>query len=97
MTRLACPHCAKPIAANPIGRWYRPFQCPHCRGALQFDAFTNALGIGGSALFFVMVYALVMGTGEKAHLLALASGLLWVLSLAASYAFRRVVKGDAAR
>jgi hypothetical protein len=93
MGRLTCPHCGKPVAANPIGRWYAKFNCPHCRGALQFDSLTNVLGIGGSALFFVMVYSLVMGTGDKARLLAAVAGALWATSLVGTYVLRRIVKG----
>ena len=61
MSRLACPHCSKPIAANPIGRWHVKFACPHCRGQLQFDRATNAIGVGGSLFFFMMTFAIVMG------------------------------------
>ena len=54
MARLLCPHCNQPVKASPVGRWYSRFTCPHCHGPLQFDPITNAIGLGGSALFFVM-------------------------------------------
>ncbi|MGZ5081046.1 MAG: hypothetical protein ACXWHZ_16830, partial [Usitatibacter sp.] len=81
MTKMLCPHCSRPVKANPLGRWYAKFICPHCRGALKFDAATNAIGVAGSLLFFVMAFALVMGSGESARLLAAASGALWIVSL----------------
>lgn len=92
MARLRCPHCDHPVAANPIGRWYSRFQCPHCRETLQFDARTNAIGVAGSAFFFIMAWALV---GGEAHAgpIAWAAGGLWLASLALSHALRRVVKG----
>ena len=93
MTRLLCPHCSRPVKANPLGRWYARFICPHCRGALQFDQKTNAIGVAGSVLFFVMAFALVMGRGESAKLLAAVAGAFWVVSLGLSYALRRIVKG----
>jgi uncharacterized protein YbaR (Trm112 family) len=92
MARLSCPHCGEPIAANPIGRWYARFACPHCRGKLQFDARTNMIGIAGTLPFFVMMYALVLGHGESARLVALAAGAAWALSLAASYLLRGVTR-----
>ena len=39
--RLACPHCGQAVSANPTGRWLQRFQCPHCKGVLQFDASAN--------------------------------------------------------
>jgi hypothetical protein len=92
MTRLLCPYCSKPVKANPLGRWYAKFICPHCRGALQFDRATNLLGIAGSLCFFVTAFALVMGRGDPARLLAAAAGALWIVSLGLSYALRRVVR-----
>lgn len=93
MPRLTCPHCQKPVAANPIGRWYARFLCPHCRGKLQFDPITNAIGLGGSAFFFVMMYAAITGQTPMATRLAIGAGVLWVGSVGLSYAIRRVVKG----
>jgi hypothetical protein len=92
MARLACPHCSKPVKANPIGRWYSRFSCPHCQGALQFDAITNAIGLGGSTLFFVMMWALVMGASPTANQLAIAAGVVCVLAIVVSYLLRRIVK-----
>jgi phage FluMu protein Com len=93
MASLRCPHCNQPVAANPLGRWYARFQCPHCRGKLQFDARTNGIGVVGSFFFFAMMYALVMGRTELANALAAGAGALWALSLGLSYALRRIVKG----
>jgi DNA-directed RNA polymerase subunit RPC12/RpoP len=92
MAKLRCPHCDHPVAANPLGRWYSRFQCPHCRGKLRFDARTNAVGMAGSAFFVVMVWALVMGRSPLAATLAWAAGATWLASLGLSYALRRVVK-----
>ena len=93
MTRLACPHCSQPVAANPIGRWFSRFQCPHCGRVLQFDARTNIIGAVGSACFFIMAWALLMGNGEEAHRVAWIAGGIWVATGAASYALRGIVKG----
>ena len=92
MSRLTCPYCAKPVQANPIGRWYAGFLCPHCRGKLQFDRVTNAVGMGGSAFFFGMMFAIVMGQTPLAHAIAAACGGLWLASLGLSYSLRRIVK-----
>ncbi|HUP30348.1 MAG TPA: hypothetical protein VM122_09265 [Usitatibacter sp.] len=92
MSRLACPYCMKPVRANPIGRWYAGFLCPHCDGKLQFDRATNAIGMGGSAFFFGMMFAIVMGRTALAHAIAAACGGLWLASLGLSYSLRRVVK-----
>ena len=93
MTTLACPHCMKPVAANPIGRWFAPFQCPDCGKPLRFDARTNILGVVGSACFFIMAWAVLMGGTEVAHAVAWGAGALWVAAMAGSYAARRIVKG----
>jgi hypothetical protein len=91
--KLLCPHCGKPVKANPIGRWYARFLCPHCRGALQFDARTNAIGIAGSLFFFVMVFMVVMGESEASRIIAAVAGALWIASLGLSFGLRQVVKG----
>jgi transposase-like protein len=90
---LTCPHCGKPVAANPVGRWFSRFQCPHCHEVLQFDTRTNVLGAVGSALFFIMAWALLMGGGDDARNAAIVAGVLWALAMGASYAFRGIVKG----
>ena len=89
---LTCPNCGKPVAANPIGRWFSRFQCPHCRETLQFDARTNVLGAVGSALFFIMAWALLMGGGDDARNAAIVAGALWIVAMGASYGARRIVK-----
>jgi len=91
---LACPHCQHPVAANPLGRWFSRFQCPHCGKALQFDARTNVLGAVGSALFFIMAWALLMGGSDDAQHAAIVAGALWLAAMAASYALRRIEKGQ---
>ncbi|HUP97562.1 MAG TPA: hypothetical protein VM073_06470 [Usitatibacter sp.] len=92
MARLTCPHCARPVAAHPTGRWYRTFLCPHCRQKLRFTPLTNTLGLASSALFFAMVWALVMGRGETARWVVLGSGLAWLLLLGASHVLRGIEK-----
>src|SRR5258707_14128805 len=82
MTTLACPHCMKPVAANPIGRWFAPFQCPDCGKPLRFDARTNILGVVGSACFFITAWAALMGGTEDGHAVAVAAGALWVAARA---------------
>jgi hypothetical protein len=89
---LLCPHCRGPVKANPLGRWLARFQCPHCKRPLQWSPLTNALGIGGSVLFFVAVYALVMGRAPWTQTLAIAAGALWVAAVALSYALRQIAK-----
>ena len=89
---LTCPHCSQPVAANPIGRWFSRFQCPHCGKALQFDTRTNVIGAVGSALFFIMAWALLTGGSEEAHRTAWFAGALWIAAMAASYAARRIEK-----
>jgi hypothetical protein len=81
------------VKANPLGRWYARFICPHCRGALRFDAATNAIGLGGSLFFFLMVFLAVTGEGDLARIGAAASAAAWLASLGLSYSIRRVVKG----
>jgi hypothetical protein len=80
------------VKANPLGRWYARFQCPHCRRLLQWSTLTNTLGIGGSLLFFVAAYAAVMGREPWTTFMAVGAALLWLLALALSYALRRIVK-----
>ena len=89
---LTCPHCSRPVAANPLGRWFSRFQCPHCGKALQFDTRTNLIGAVASALFFIMAWALLMGGSDDAHHAALVAGALWIAAMALSYATRRIVK-----
>ena len=93
MAKLLCPHCNRPVKANPIGRWYAKFLCPHCRKALQFSQATNVIGLVGSLLFFVMVFAIVMGRTDTAKAVAAVSGGLWIASIGLSFALRRIVKG----
>jgi hypothetical protein len=90
--KLLCPHCNGAVQANPLGRWFARFQCPHCKRPLQWSALTNALGIGGSMLFFVAAYAAVMGVAPWTRVLAMGAGVLWAVALGLSYALRRVVK-----
>ena len=93
MTRLACPHCAQPVSANPVGRWYAKFQCPHCRKTLRFTSATNTLGLASSIAFFTMVWALVMGLAKAAGWVAGAAAVLWLAFMALSYALRGIEKG----
>ena len=93
MTRLTCPHCGQPLAANPLGHWFAHFQCPHCHKMLQFDARTNITGVAGSAFFFIMAWALIGERSEFANATAALAGTLWVLAIGVSYGLRRVVKG----
>jgi 4-hydroxybenzoate polyprenyltransferase len=81
------------VKANPIGRWFARFQCPHCKKFLQWSALTNTLGIGGSLLFFIAAYAAVMGQQPWTRLFAAVAALFWVVALALSYALRRITKG----
>jgi hypothetical protein len=53
---------------------------------------TNALGIGGSLLFFVAAYAAVMGRVPWTRYMAIAAAILWLASIALSYALRRIRK-----
>jgi hypothetical protein len=80
------------VKANPIGRWFAHFQCPHCKRFLQWSPMTNALGIGGSLLFFVAAYAAVMGRVPWTRYMAIVAAILWLASIALSYALRRIRK-----
>ncbi len=93
MANLRCPHCNEPVAANPLGRWFAHFQCPHCRKMLRFDARTNAVGVTGSALFFIMAWALLGERSEYANAVAWGAGAFWLASMGLTYALRRLVKG----
>ena len=93
MPRLACPHCGKPVVANPTGRWYAGFLCPHCRGKLRFTGLTNTLGIASSALFFATIWVLVMGRAPLAYWIAAGTGAATLVLIAASYALRGIEKG----
>ena len=92
MARLACPHCGGPVAANPIGRWFQRFQCPHCRKSLQFDGVTNNLGMASWFCFATMMLAIVLGRADWTPWLAAACGALWIVLALASYQLRKVVK-----
>jgi phage FluMu protein Com len=91
--RLACPHCGKAVGANPTGRWLQRFQCPHCKGVLQFDARTNHLGVAASAFFVVMMGAIVMGRADWTPWFAGAAGALWLAAMGLSHALRGIAKG----
>jgi hypothetical protein len=80
------------VKANPIGRWFARFQCPHCKRLLQWSSLTNMLGIGGSLLFFVAAYAAVMGREPWTTFLAVGAAVLWLFAIAMSYALRRIIK-----
>jgi hypothetical protein len=88
---LLCPHCHGPLKANPLGRWLSRFQCPHCRKTLRWSPLTNALGVGGSMLFFVAVNALVIGGEPWTRTLAGGAGILWIMAMGLSYGLRKVV------
>ena len=90
--RLACPHCQRAVDANPMGRWFQGFQCPHCKGRLQFDARTNNLGILGGAFFAAMMLSAVMGRASWTPWFAAGCGVLWVAAMYLSYRFRGIVK-----
>ena len=92
MPRLSCPHCGQPVQANPIGRWYAGFLCPHCRGKLRFTGLTNSLGIASSAFFFATIWALAMGRAPVGYWVAAGTGAACILLTAASYALRRIEK-----
>lgn len=93
MADLRCPHCSQSVAANPLGRWFSRFQCPHCGKALQFDTRTNVAGVAGSALFFIAAWAVMGERSEQSSAVAWIAGALWLLAIGVSYFLRRVVKG----
>jgi transposase-like protein len=78
------------VSANPLGRWYQRFQCPHCRKALQFDRKTNLLGAFGAGCFVAAGAGLIMGGVPFAIAVAVAA---WVVLMGLSYALRGIEKG----
>ena len=93
MPSLICPHCKGRVSANPLGRWFAKFQCPHCSKPLRFDGKTNALGVVGSACFMAAGVTFIMAHGPLAT--PVLSGLLagWIVLTGLSYALRGIEKG----
>ena len=93
MSSLNCPHCEGRVAANPVGRWYAKFRCPHCNKPLQFDRRTNLLGAIASGFFVAAGIALIMGKPPLGTFLAAAGAGIWVVLVALSYFLRGIDKG----
>ena len=93
MARLICPHCNGAVIANPIGRWYSKFQCPHCSKALRFDAKTNVLGVAGSLCFMAGGVTLIMARGPTAPTVIAVLAAAWIVLTGLSFALRGVEKG----
>ena len=93
MPSLKCPHCGRAVIANPLGRWYAKFTCPHCRRPLQFDAKTNLLGALGSACFVAAGVAFIMGRPPNGAYVVAGAAAAWIVLTALSYALRGVEKG----
>jgi len=94
---MLCPACNKRIAANPIGRWYRKFKCPHCGAPLRFNGHTNLLGVVGSIAFmFGAMYLAMRGTSALATPIFQGAAATWIALTAASYLLRGVER-DAGR
>ena len=92
MSRLKCPYCGGAVIANPIGRWYSKFQCPHCKQALRFDAKTNVLGIVGSGCFMAAGVTFIMARGPTAPTVIAVLLAAWIVLTGLSYALRGVDK-----
>jgi hypothetical protein len=89
--QMLCPACQRRIAANPIGRWYQKFKCPHCGTPLRFTALTNVLGMAGSAAFmFAGIYFAMRGSSALAAPLFAAAVVAWLVLTTSSYLLRGV-------
>jgi hypothetical protein len=93
MSALKCPHCAAPVSANPIGRWFARFQCPHCAKVLRFDAKTNALGVAGSLCFLAGTVPFLMGDFPSRMTVVAVAAAGWIVLVGLSYALRGLEKG----
>jgi len=88
---MHCPACGKRIAANPVGRWYRKFKCPHCGERLRFTAHTNLMGVAGSIAFmFGAMYLAMRGTSAASTPVFQGAAAAWILLTTASYLLRGV-------
>jgi DNA-directed RNA polymerase subunit RPC12/RpoP len=92
---MLCPACNKRIIANPIGRWYRKFQCPHCGARLRFTGHTNLMGVVGSIAFmFGAMYLAMQGTPALAAPVFQGAAATWILLTTASYLLRGVERDN---
>lgn len=86
------------IAANPIGRWYQKFKCPHCGVALTFNRHTNLLGVVGSIAFmFGAMFLAMRGMAALASPVFLGAVAGWIGLTGASYALRGVERDSATK
>ena len=90
MSRLTCPHCGGAVTANPLGRWFSTFQCPHCAKALRFDGRTNALGVVGSLCFMAAGASFGMAPGPETTTVIAVLLAAWIVLLGLSYTLRGV-------
>ena len=93
MPSLNCPHCNGRVSANPLGRWYSKFSCPHCGKALRFDAKTNLLGAIASACFVATGIALIMVMPPHGTTVVAVGAAAWIVLMGLSYALRGIEKG----
>jgi len=92
MPALKCPHCNGVVAANPVGRWFNAFLCPHCKKPLAFDTKTNLLGVAGSLFFVAGVWTfMVEDLPNRTTILAVAAA-GWIVLTGLSYALRGIEK-----
>ena len=95
---MLCPACNGRIVANPIGRWYRKFKCPHCGARLRFTTHTNLLGVVGSIAFmFAAMYLAMRGTSALATPVFQGAAATWILLTTASYLLRGVERDPAGK
>jgi len=92
MPSLNCPHCNGRVSANPIGRWYSKFTCPHCRKPLRFKDSTNLLGALGSAAFVVAGVCYIMARPPYDGYLLAGAASAWIVLTGLSYALRGIDK-----
>lgn len=93
MSRLTCPSCGGAVTANPLGRWFSTFQCPHCAKALRFDGRTNALGVVGSLCFVAACSGFSVASGPQATAVIAVLLAAWIVLLGLSYTLRGVKAG----
>jgi len=95
---MLCPACNGRIVANPIGRWYRKFKCPHCGARLRFTTHTNLLGVVGPIAFmFAAMYLAMRGTSALATPVFQGAAATWILLTTASYLLRGVERDPAGK
>lgn len=95
---MLCPACNRPVQANPLGRWFARFRCPHCGAALKFDDRTNTLGAIAALSFLAAgVYVSLRGQEAMREWPFIAAAVAWLAFMGASYALRAIARDPKGR